>query len=155
MLQRIGNVVFSLFHLLASSSDKSTHYVPRTSQADRGRPPGWKDGLVGGGLLGIWNSRWKWVSGLIPPTEGWSYHCFLFKHIASHCRTSEWYHCHTWVSPHVRPRTSWSFDNSNLLLWVMRSWFAVRMHNKAEWSILIKSGWFSETAFTLDLIWKF
>ena len=51
MLQRIGNVVFSLFDLPASSSDKSTHIAGRCIY--QGRPLGSKDGLVGGGLLGI------------------------------------------------------------------------------------------------------
>ena len=75
-------MLFSLYLTFLSSSDESTHIAGRCVY--RGRPRGWKDGFVGGGLLGIWNSWWKWVSGLIPPTEGWSYHCFLFKHIASH-----------------------------------------------------------------------
>lgn len=75
-------MLFSLYLTFLSSSDESTHIAGRCVY--RGRPPGSKDGFVGGGLLGIWNSWWKWVSGLIPPTEGWSYHCFLFKHIASH-----------------------------------------------------------------------
>ena len=102
-------MLFSLYLTFLSSSDESTHIAGRCVY--RGRPPGSKDGFVGGGLLGIWNSWWKFQGSSHPQRAGAT--IASSSSILRVIGTSEWYHCHTCVSPHDRPGTSWSFDNSN------------------------------------------